>query len=213
MPGSLTYTKIEQQTLTPVVGASIAPNVPDAYQAIREVDGVRFYVAGSKPWAAALWKASVALLPMSAPFTITMAWEMALDDSPDLNSAEMDLMCSDSLGNVWNGSTHLLIATGAMEIVNAAGNWTATPFVPGVPAPGLFVPYSATLIINPATGLSAVANLSAGQQSASLVPLQIPALKLGWAPNQAVTQIQPGLGQAGGACSVKIRNISVAVNW
>jgi hypothetical protein len=218
MSATLTYPQIERGALTLVEGASIAPNPPDSAEAIVESDGVRFYVAGSKPWAACLWKASRPLVPPGGPFTVTMAWEMALDDSPDLNAMEVDLMVSRETGDVFNGSGHLLVSTGAWAIVDASGNWLPTPFVPGVPAPGAWTPYSITLAIDPSKGLSAVTNVSAGQQSAALVPLWVPALKLGWNPPMAglwnaVAQIQPGLVQAGGAASVKIRNMQIMAVW
>jgi len=218
MSSTLTYSSMERGTLTLVTGPSIAPNPPDSAEAIVESDGVRFYIAGSKPWAACLWKASRSLLPPGGPFTVTMAWEMALDDSPDLNAMEVDLMVSDPLGNVANGSGHLLTSTGAWAIVDANGNWLPTSFVPGVPAPGAWTSYSVTLSIEPAKGLSAVTNLSSGQQSAALTPLWVPALKLGWNPPlaglwNAVAQIQPGLMASGGACSVKIRNMQITAVW
>jgi hypothetical protein len=215
---TLTYTQLERGPLTLVTEQSIAPNPPDFAEAIVESDGVRFYVAGAKPWAACCWKASRPLLPPGGPLTVTLAWEEMLDDSPSLNSRELDLMVSDDKGNVYNGSEHLLIATGGVEIVNAAGAWIAIPFLPGVPAPGLWTAYSVTMAIDPSKGASAVTDTSAGPKKATLMPLWIPALKLGWTPPlaglwQAVAQVQPGLVQAGGACSVKVRNLTVTATW
>jgi hypothetical protein len=215
---TLTYTQLERGALTLVTGTSIAPNPPDSAEAIVEPDGVRFYIAGSKPWSACCWKSARPLLPPGGPLTVTLAWEEMLDDSPSLNSRELDLMVSDDKGNVYNGSEHLLIATGGVEIVNAAGTWIATPFVPGVPAPDVWTAYSVTMAIDPAKGASALTNALAGQQSAALVPLWIPSLPLKWAPPlpglwQAVAQIQPGLVQAGGACSVKIMNMQITAVW
>lgn len=218
MSTRITFDRQEAGVWTPQVGLSVAANIPESYEAVRTVAGVRFYCGGRLAYNGVCFKQVNPIDPRLAvaPFTVTTQWTMLTDDSPCVEALEMDKMYADPHGNVGNCSTHLNIQKGGVfEIVAPSGAWLPTAYVPGIPPAGEPTPCMVQALIDPVKATTQIVAASVG----ALPPFAIngPVLPfltgLLWAPNELVDQAQPGLGVGGGAMSFEIRAMSTTVVW
>jgi hypothetical protein len=220
---ALTFSGMEQGPWTAVNAPSIAPCPPDAWQAVAQPDGTRFYAiknlpypAGVAPYAGILWKQTRSFLPTTTPFTTTRKWTVCLDDSYPLlgNVAEFDGMYAISNGDVANESFQINLSTKTVQIVNASGAWVD---VAPITIPVGPTPCGVSSIIDPIKETISVQMISVGDAVISVpAALQnIPFFKLGWMPPVGqwtmTWQNQIGLTPKGGAVSYKATAMSANI--
>lgn len=201
-----TISKLEQESgWTKNVGPTINPIAPTAYEFVQEPDGLRMYCIGP---AYAGW-----LLKHVDPFPVAFTklvfrHTLNIDDATlqDGQVSETDWKATDADGWTRDGSFQINFAKGRMTQVN--NPWTDTGVA--IPSPDL-VP-GQPLSIEKHWTLNYVtpgATLDALIVNGTPYPIgiTIPAQKLGWAPNQLVTQLQQCIAGQPGAYSLKFSDI------
>jgi hypothetical protein len=217
---SCTY-DLSNAVWTPVVGPTVAKNVPEGYKLVYLSDGVRFYITGNLPYAGWLAKTSVPILPINTPFNATLNFNLSPDDCAvqDGQSWEFDLMYADNNGNVGNGSGQLNIQEGGKWQIIIGGAWVDVPgFSPGIPPTNAFTPVQVKYHFDPQKEVSSVTQVSVGNQLAT-IPAAMqnqPFVKMTppWGTNLLVAQVQQNVIASGGAFSFKIATgMTVQVAW
>jgi hypothetical protein len=221
MSTATTIYDLSNAVWTPVTGPSVAPQVPEGYRPINEPDGVRFYIIGALPYAGWLAKHSVPLLPIAAPFGVTLNFNLNPDDAAALKGQawEFDLMYSDQNGNVGNGSGQLNIAEGGKWQIVVGGAWVDVPgFTPIIPPPNVITPVQVKYIFDPVKEITSVTQVMVGTSSAT-VPVSMqnqPFIKMTppWGLNLLIAQVQQDVIATGGAYSFKIATgNTITVSW
>lgn len=183
----------------------------DSYVLIDTPTGLRSYIAGCAYSGAC---GSLTRRTMDGFHHPSMSFEVCPDDCVAINAQALEFDLRIQLGEWnYNFSGQLNLAKGGMwQLVNAEEHWVDTEFIPGL------LPADVWTAVN----LSYELNLDAHAFSTTRVIIgeriwevpekyrHVPASRKNWENGTATIQVQIGLNHMGGACSHKIRDLTIA---
>lgn len=176
------YENQENDVWTPEWNAQINPTQPAYFEAEMTADGLAV-VCGGAPYAGQLLKNSAALLAPNNKFLATQAVKFSADLLSNGQVIEMDRKFTDANGYTYDGSFQLLPWRSWMSQIS-------NPWVDDGAMPALVTDVWNTVTV------SYVIDYVGHTISVNGSPL-IPAKKIGWTPNQVVTQLQLCTSKAG----------------